>query len=269
MRDPVRPIPSPAAALRGDPRARRFWQGEPDLAPLQRAGQFDPIDLLPGPARDLRGLDRRTRARADGLDGRPSTTEAPSVDGARQLVAATHEPLDAVLGLVCRGPDRGHWSLVRTISLSPQGVLVRLLDLMDPRAEPHDIARGREVMARLIPILGRPGSRRSDRNGPSRGASPLATVGSCVLAPRMVAALSQGANRPSAGGPAPAVELIAPCGPPSGPFARRRTVARIPGELSALTDPNPRVLGLALRPSARTQLLFALGHEGAGRRRTR
>lgn len=273
MKDPVRPIPSPAAALRGEPHARRYWQPDPDPLPTREptgqpvsaaSGDFDPMALLPGPRRDFRGLDRRSQRRAVGLDGRPMAPAADTHLGSHHLVRANHERVDAILGLVGPGKSRPNWALVRTLTLSPHGLLVHLLDLLDPRTDAADLARGREVMARLIPTMGGtlPG-------GSGRCASPLSTVGACVLAPRMVAAWSHGANsatdpgnartHPGPGGSPFAVELVVPCGPPSGAFGRRRTVARIPGELAALTDPNPRVVGIALSPRARTELLISVG----------
>jgi hypothetical protein len=234
MRDPRAPIPSPPA--RPD-----FWRRDaapaaaanPSVAP---ARDFDPTRLL-APRGDLRGIDRREHVRG----GPTASASTP----AGRLVAASHRRLDAVVGLrTAQG-----FALVRTLSLAPTGVLVHLLDLLDPDLDPPLRRRGREVLALLAPSLG----------------TPLATVGTCLLAPRVVADLAAwvAARREGTsterGTPDASLRVGLVIPPRSrGPCPDPRRWVVVDGELSPLVDPDPRVLGVSLSPVRRRQLEVCL-----------
>jgi hypothetical protein len=240
MRDPASPIPSP---LSRSPSADGFWMragppppGSPRdrTAPI-RSQSYDPLRLL-APHED-RGIDRRAGPRDD-----------PRAKSSR-LVATHHVPARAVLAL----RSRAGWALVRTLSLSPQGVLVTLLDLLDRDVEPQERATGRALLARL--------SARSPRtrapHPPLGPTSMLSVVGGCVLARRVVADLaawSASTARSRRGGARSLpVTLVVPS--PRDPDA----LAQIPGDLAPLTDPHPEVLAVVLSPASIARLAEMCG----------
>ncbi|MBA3545763.1 MAG: hypothetical protein H0T76_04700, partial [Nannocystis sp.] len=176
MRDPLAPIPSPAR----DP---GFWQNT--TAPratrlpshLRRSttdDEYSPMRLLGRDQGDTHGLDRRAQRRPSMQT--PATTHE---HGTERLLSAAHRRIDLVLGL---STSHG-WALVRTLSVAPAGLLLHLLDLVDPALGPEHRAAGQLVLRRLAPMLGAP-LRAGSVHEPG---SPLATVGGCLLAPRVVA----------------------------------------------------------------------------------
>jgi hypothetical protein len=263
MRDPRGPIPSPHHQ---GARAAAFWE-KPAPPPLVRddaaeegtgVNEYDPTRLLHGSHADAAGIDRRTRPR----DGGSSHT----VHG---IAATQHKRLDAVLALSATSG----WVLVRTLSLAPNGVLLHLLDLLDPDLEPFERTHGRAMLLRLAPVLGaplRPRHLEAAASGhPSEtGGSMLATVGQCVLARRLIADLScwssrtQGLRSSRAAPTSPlAVSLLVPGRARSGPRTGRAGLTTIPGELLPLTDPKPQVLAVGLVNAAAAQLELALRHQ--------
>jgi hypothetical protein len=242
MRDPLAPIPSPTVSP-------TFW--ETALLPRgTRVGgdepveEFSPLRLLQRDQGDTHGLDRRSRRRVGGQ--RP----APDDHGSARLLSTVHTMRRNLLGL-----STAHgWALVHTLTVAPTGILVHLLDLLNPALNPELRAQGRSLLARLAPLLNAPLRPR----GTHSAGSPLATVGGCLLAPRVVADLSSWASQPSArrgatraGHGAFAVTLLVPS-------ARGSGVVRIEGELVPMTDPQPQVLAVALSPRALAQLGRAL-----------
>ena len=249
MRDPLAPIPSPAR----DP---GFWHGTTTpratrLPQHLRHGdaedEYSPLRLLERNQGDTHGLDRRGRRR--------ESTPAPTAGhGTDRLLSAAHRPLDLVLGL---STSHG-WALVRTLSRAPAGVLLHLLDLLAPDLAPETRAQGQAVLRRLAPLLGAP-LRPGSVHAPG---SPLATVGGCLLAPRVVADLSSWASQPIARRgtsqrrpPSLTVTLLCPHGDarPGAP-ATLHGITCVEGELVPMTDPQPQVLAVALTARALTQL---------------
>ncbi len=199
---------------------------------------------------DTHGLDRRSRARR--------TQAAITEDhGTGRLLSAAHRPVDLIVGL---STSHG-WALVRTLSSAPAGLLLHLLDLLDPALHPALRARGQAVLRRLAPVLGAP-----LRPNVREPGSPLAMVGGCLLAPRVVADLSSFASQPvgrrGTSQRAPAgltVSLLIPGEPtarPTGhpPMPGTSGVICIEAELVPMTDPQPQVLAVALSPRALAQL---------------
>lgn len=242
MRDPLAPIPSPAVSP-------NFW----DTALLPRGTrvggdppveEFEPLRLLQRDQGDTHGLDRRSRRRVGGQLG-----DVPD-HGSARLISAVHTVRRALLGL-----STAHgWALVHTLSVAPTGLLVHLLDLLSPALSPEMRDQGRSLLARIAPQLGAPLRPRATH----RAGSPLATIGGCLLAPRVVADLSSWASQPSARRGASrashgafAVSLLAPASSHAG-------VVRIEGELVPMTDPQPQVLAIALSPRALSELGRAL-----------
>ena len=244
MRDPLAPIPSPSR----DP---GFWQTT--TAPratrlpshLRRGDgddEYAPMRLLGRDQGDTHGLDRRAQRR-------PSMrAPAPAGEhGTERLLSAAHRRLDLILGL---STSHG-WALVRTLSVAPAGLLLHLVDLVDPELGAEHRGRGQAVLRRLAPMLGAP-LRAGAVHEPG---SPLATVGSCLLAPRVVADLSSWASTPvarrgtSTRRPATLTVtlLLAPASARAGIFC-------IEGELVPMTDPQPQVLAVALTGGALARL---------------
>lgn len=166
--------------------------------------------------------------------------------------------------------------MVRTLALAPAGLLVHLFDLMDPELSEDERREGRATFARLCADLGAPASRTprpAGRGSPRVASSPLAAVGSCVLARRVVADLSTWVNgRPDHPSSRAAqdlpVTLVVPCRRQGGSASHigqgrsappRLTLVQIPGTLAPLSDPGPEILAVALSPAARSRLDLALG----------
>jgi hypothetical protein len=249
MRDPLAPIPSPARnpgfwQTTTAPRATRLPShlrlGDDDG---DRDDEYSPMRLLGRDQGDTHGLDRRAQRR-------PSMLAPVATDehGAERLLSAAHRRLDLVLGL---STSHG-WALVRTLSVAPAGLLLHLLDLVDPDLCAGQRARGQAVLRRLAPMLGAP-LRAGAVHEPG---SPLATVGGCLLAPRVVADLSSWASMPvarrgtSTRRPATLTVtlLLAQTGRAgAGIFC-------VEGELVPMTDPQPQVLAVALTGGALTRL---------------
>ncbi len=244
MRDPLAPLPSPAR----DP---GFWQST--TAPratrlpshLRRSttdDEYSPMRLLGRDQGDTHGLDRRAQRRL--LNHAPAITEE---HGTGRLLSAAHRRIDLVLGL---STSHG-WALVRTLSVAPAGLLLHLLDLVDPALEPEHRAAGQIVLRRLAPMLGAP----LRAGSPHEPGSLLATVGGCLLAPRVVADLSSWASKPvarrgtSTRRPATLTVtlLLAQAAGPAG-------IICVEGELVPMTDPQPQVLAVALTGGALAQL---------------
>lgn len=232
MRDPLAPIPSPAVSP-------NFWHSAQVPRSTRVGGEFpveefSPLRLLPRDQGDTHGLDRRARRRDA---SRPEGPREPD-HGAGRLLGAVHTRRRRVLGL-CTAHG---WALVHTLTLAPTGALLHLLDLLDPSL-PDDLRRaGRLLLGRVAPELGAPLRPRAVHEP----GSPLATVGGCLLAPRVVADLSSWASQPLArhGASRPGVFTVTllvpgPCG-----------YERHEGELVPMTDPGPRVLAVALSPHA-------------------
>jgi hypothetical protein len=227
MRDPLAPIPSPARdpgfwQTTSAPRATRLPS---HLRPGAHDDEYAPMRLLGRDQGDTHGLDRRAQRR-------PSMhAPAPGEEhGTDRLLSAAHRRLDLVLGL----STRHGWAIVRTLSMAPAGLL---------------------LLRRLAPMLGAP-LRATTVHEPG---SPLATVGGCLLAPRVVADLSCWASKPvarrgtSTRRPATlTVTLLQLTGMPG-----------IEGELVPMTDPQPQVLAVALTPAALAQLERAAASPGA------
>ncbi|WP_434427948.1 hypothetical protein [Nannocystis pusilla] len=173
MRDPLAPIPSPTVSP-------NFW----DTALLPRGTrvggdepveEFSPLRLLQRDQGDTHGLDRRSRRRGGGqaLDALDH--------GSARLLSSVHTVRRALLGL-----STAHgWALVHTLTVAPTGLLVHLLDLLKPGLNPELRDQGRSLLARIAPLLGAPLRPRAIH----RPGSPLATIGGCLLAPRVVADL--------------------------------------------------------------------------------
>ncbi|MCA9691681.1 MAG: hypothetical protein KC636_18895 [Myxococcales bacterium] len=265
MRDPLAPIPSPErdpgfwqctetptrVRPRERPRVARVGPSTP-----ARDAEYDPLRLLRRNLGDMHGLDRRARRRSHA--GYLDAEHSPIDHGAGRLVSASHRPLDRVLGLA----TAHGWALVHTVSAAPAGLLVRLLDLLDPTLDPGRRRRGRALLAAIAPKLGAPMNPRT-RHGHG---SMLATVGGCLLASRVIADLSTWASHPST--------RRGSCGLPSGAHAielwihateldreiarasadPRAEVLQITGELVPMTDPQPEILAVALPSGALTTL---------------
>ncbi|MBK8263963.1 MAG: hypothetical protein IPK80_21835 [Nannocystis sp.] len=244
MRDPLAPIPAPAA----DP---AFWEcthtpriTRPSLpikseAAAERGLDYQPLRLLRRNEGDTHGLDRRSQRRH-------ALTGAPRIGhGEAQILSAAHAPLDRIFGLT----TAHGWALVRTISLAPAGLLVHHLDLLDPHLAPPRRRAARAALRALSSAL-TAGLHPRALHQPS---SPLALVGGCLLAARVIADLSTWASLPSArrgcaGAPSEVDEVALLCPQGDG-------IARIDGELVPMTDPQPQVLAIALTPAARAALL--------------
>ncbi len=249
MRDPLAPIPSPVS----DP---GFWHGTtiPRATRLPAAmrpadleadaDEYSPLRLLERNRGDTHGLDRRFVAR------REASTQGSDAHGCGRLLSAAHRALDVVLGL---STSHG-WALVRTLTFAPTGILLHLLDLLSPDLRADHRERGQALLGRLAPVLGAP-LRPAAVHSPG---SPLATVGGCLLAPRVVADLSSYASQPvgrrgtSQRRPAAlTVTLLLPT-PGHG------DLICVEGELVPMTDPQPKVLAVALSARALTRLEAAL-----------
>ena len=212
MRDPLGPIPSPAAST---PHAERFWH--PTILPPPPPGTAPD----PGPAEtgDVLGIDRRQG---------PRHGDAPLGSAATAL---DHDPVTPrMLGL----RSRYGWSLCRGLAICPTGLLVRGVDLLDPHQGPDDADEARATLKTLAPALG------ATRRGGTR--SFLGLVCGCVLAPRLLEDLAEwgsglGARRKPT--PIP-VTLLIP----------RPDEIAVEGVLAPLNDPQPDVLGIALDKDA-------------------
>jgi hypothetical protein len=140
-----------------------------------------------------------------------------------RFTAASHRDLPLVLGLGVAG----RWALVKGLSLGPSGVLVHLIDSLDPELDPRDRI-GAHVWMRLARCV-----------SPTRVPSPLWLSTCCVQAPALVAELARRASSQAA----TTVDLVvlasraSPCAPPP---------LRCSGMLAPLCDPSPQVLGIAL-----------------------
>jgi hypothetical protein len=246
MRDPVAPIPSPFAASKT---ARGFWQAtaRPPPPPARHgrgeAPDYDPTALLPMRG-DVRGIDRRTRSRVAGDASTESATGCA-------ITAARHVGVHAFFGL--QTPEG--WALVRSLCMSPTGVLVRLFDPRDPDLDIDEVRVGRSIFRQLAPMLDRHATAASASGSDARVGSPLAAVGGCVLAPRVVADLSGWANgrsaRRSSGQRRPIHVTLVLATRARGAGGRAEgAIARIPGEIVPLNDPRADLLGVALGPDS-------------------
>ena len=126
--------------------------------------------------------------------------------------------------------------------------------LLDPELRREHRARGQALLRRLAPVLGAP-LRPGAVHAPG---SPLATVGGCLLAPRVVADLSCFASQPvgrrgtSQRRPAAlTVTLLLPS-------PDHAEMLCVEGELVPMTDPQPKVLAVALSSRALARLEQAL-----------
>ncbi len=258
MRDPLAPIPSPAR----DP---GFWRTTTTprttrlpahLRAVDDDIEYSPLRLLERNQGDTHGLDRRGRPRHVGTSMR---TEG---HGTGRLLSAAHRPLDAILGL---STSHG-WALVRTLSLAPAGLLLHLYDLVAPDLDAGQRARGQAVLRRLAPVLGAP-----LRPNVREPGSPLALVGGCLLAPRVVADLSSFASQPvgrrGTSQRAPSTLTVSLLIPVETDMVPPRTTAAsevfsgihcIEAELVPMTDPQPQVLAVALSPRALALLELAM-----------
>ena len=259
MRDPLAPIPSPARDpgfwhATTTPRATRLPTHLRGEAPID---EYSPLRLLERNQGDTHGLDRRSRSRASLSP--PVTQDQDQDHGSARLLSGAHRRVDLVLGL---STSHG-WALVRTLSGAPAGLLLHLLDLLDPALPPGLRTRGQGVLRRLAPGLGAP-----LRPTVREPGSPLAMVGGCLLAPRVVADLSSFASQPvgrrGTSQRAPAtltVSLLIPGDaaqlPASGGLLHG--IHCIEAELVPMTDPQPQVLAVALSPRALAQLELASG----------
>lgn len=240
MRDPLAPIPSPTASP-------AFWQAS-EVPRATRVGgdepveEFSPLRLLQRDQGDTHGLDRRSRRR-----DLPKETVDVGAHGCERLLSSVHRARRFLLGL-CTAHG---WALVHTLSVAPAGVLLHLLDLLGPGLTPEQRREGRALLARLAPVLGAPLHPRAIHEP----GSPLATIGGCLLAPRVVADLSIWASQPlarrgaSRAGHTFTVTLLVPAA---------EGVVRIEGELVPMTDPQPHVLAVALSPRGLAELERAL-----------
>jgi len=238
MRDPLAPLPSPTL----DP---SYWECTvaprttlaeypadlfEDLRVLEDETTYEPMRLLGRNLGDTHGIDRRSRRR-HALSG-----ASKGEHGARRLVSAGHRPLRLALGL-----SSAHgWAMVQTISLGATGVLLHLLDLLRRDLDPEIESLGRGALRQLAPLLDAPLHNRAVHGH----GSPMATIGGCLLAPRVLADLSAWASCPSGRrgsscGPSTthAITLLMPS--VDGP-------TRIEGELVPMTDPRPEVVAVSL-----------------------
>ncbi|MEZ4451667.1 MAG: hypothetical protein R3B09_19530 [Nannocystaceae bacterium] len=248
MRDPLAPIPSPSQnpaywECTTTPRtteARYPAVLEVDVEEIAGASEvdvFEPLRLLDRNAGDSLGIDRRSRRR-HGLAQGSATIE----HGGARLISAAHRPLRRVLGLT----SAHGWALVHTLSITATGVLVHLLDLLRGDLDDELALHGRGALRRLAPVLPAPIRPRAIHPH----GSPLATVGGCILAPRVIADLSSWASHPTSRrgsslepSTAHAVTLLMPT-------ADGEPILRMRAELVPMTDPQPEVLALALSPLA-------------------
>ena len=223
MRDPLRPIPAPSSST--------FWQGQAAPPPSSRAGAaFDPMSLLRGRESDALGLDRRAHRRA------ANSPSDEARDRGQALVRAAHTQIQGVMGLC----SPGGWALVRAISLAPQGILLRHLDATERKLEPELRAMINTALRSLSPVLGAP-------RGPASQAtsSPLANLGTHLLGRKVV---SDAAAWSLDDAEALEVDLVLPgLGVSHGVAGgQARSLARVSGRLSALNDPDPKMLAVAL-----------------------
>lgn len=309
MRDPRGPIPHPQLESHywrtvRPPRPRAEARGSDDASEIA----YDPTQLLPPHDRseDL-GIDRRQVVRAeleaiesieaeidettfdlvDEVDGAPREP-VHRLDHARRsacVLTGAHRRFDALLGL----RSAAGWALVRTISLSPNGVLLRVVDPCDPGLDRPLRLRARAALARL-------GQSFADVDGPpdptaafDQPGSMLATVGTCLLSRRVVADVSRwshsaahkAAQRTSSvvnHRPHLEVELVVPPALPQGGRRHMRVsvgadalstgraaAPRFTGRVVPLNDPSDLVLAVALEPAQRARL--EAGLRGLGPRR--
>lgn len=283
MRDPRAPIPHPQLE-------RDYWRTVRPPRPVADPASgrpheiaYDPTQLI-AEAGDPLGIDRRTTPRCDDTDAleleSPESCEGVEDASMRTacVLAGAHKRFDAILGL----RTAAGWALVRTISFSPNGVLVRVLDPCDPGLDVPLRVRARAALARLGPGFADVDD--ADPNPIVHG-SMLATVGACLLSERVVADLSRWTHRPrgrraASSTAAPRrhlrVELVVPpptprggrvhmsVDPPLGPEAPTRASApRFEGRLVPLNDPSELVLAVAMR----AEHLFALENILRGPRR--
>ncbi len=267
MRDPLAPIPSPGSD---------YWsRSAPPPPPQRQADTTDPHDVLTRLGHDAHALDRRAGPRHTPPPApRHATAEAsslfhpPSLPTPAPIVEPEPDPpaLETLghakisLFLALRSP-RGA-ALVRTLAVSPRGVLLQQVGPGQHGLSEGDRARCRAAVASLSPVFselcssGRPGVR-------GVVSSPLATVGGVLLGRRVVADLCawQSAVRRRGRAASIGVSLYLPplrtrsaATQPavgSGPHLRLRNLERLDGQLAPLNDPQPGVLAIALdRPDA-------------------
>jgi hypothetical protein len=237
MRDPRHPIPSP----KQDP---DYWtRPSPPPAPwtladpVEDPSRYDPTRLLRPRRGDNLGIDRRNTPRVRGeFDPAP----------ADQLISSNHRRLDAVLGL---RTTQG-FAVVRGLTMAQSGILIHLLDLLDPELDQPLRVRGQRVLAGLAPLLGAP-----DRPGRITASSPLATVGTCLLAKRVVADIAawaspDNASEPTSRAPSTRALTVGVVVPPSA----HNPMSIVEGELVALNDPNPQVLAVSMTAQSLARL---------------
>lgn len=252
MRDPLAPIPSPKQdpaywECTTTPRTTEARYPESvaveleEIAARDEIDVFEPLRLLDRSAGDSLGIDRRSRRR-HGLAQGSATID----HGGGRLISAAHRPLRRVLGLT----SAHGWALVQTLSITATGVLVHLLDMMRGDLDDELSMLGRAALRRLAPILAAPIRPRAIHPH----GSPLATVGGCILAPRVIADLASWASHPTSRrgssqepSTAHAVTLLMPT-------ADGQPLLRMRAELVPMTDPQPEVLALALSPAALVRL---------------
>lgn len=156
--------------------------------------------------------------------------------------AQAHHAFDHVVGL---WTSRG-WALVRTLSVCPSGVLLRLLDVLDPQTPDELRRRGQRALHGLSSIFG---ATNPEASAPKT--SLLAHVGACLLARRAVHEASLYSKRP---GEAACIIV---------PRNHRSVPVNVCGVLSPLNDPDPATLAVALDPPGRTRLCAAVEHGAA------
>lgn len=287
MRDPRGPIPHPQLESHywrtvrpprrpSKPADRSAGSGDP------REIAYDPTQLLAPADRgaDL-GIDRRQMPRpeleelAEELTDELANNDAAPRPRPTCVLTGAHRRFDALLGL----RSAAGWALVRTISLSPNGVLLRVIDPCDPGLDGPLRLRARAALARLGPVFAEGDTARAGAG------SMLATVGACLLSQRVVADVARwGQRRTTAGSPSSkstarphlAVELVVPPSVPPGgrrhmrvapaPALAAAAPTRITGTVVPLNDPSDLVLAVALTPQRRAQLDDAL--RGARDRRS-
>jgi hypothetical protein len=258
MRDPLRPIPAPSSTS--------YWDAcAPPPAPASRPQvqpddrQFDPMGLIRDRENDSLGLDRRATRRRTPQQDDPALLA--SEGRGQALVRAAHEAMEGMLAL-CTSAG---WALVQTLTLSPQGLLLRHVDALDRDLQPETRVQMSRALRSLSPVLGAP--ERELRRG---GSSPLANLGTHLLGARVVAdaaSWSHAGNAHPRARTSLEVSLLLPPRTVGTGVSRLTNAAQLPrfeGRLSSLNDPDPRVLAVALERRAVDALRLQLRGHRAG-----
>lgn len=201
-------------------RGGKTWNALPPVP-----GRAHPHPHTPPPE-----IDRRQHRREDELHW------------VRSGPAQAHHAFDHVVAL---WTTRG-WALVRTLSVCPSGVLLRLLDVLDPDTPAELRQRGQRALLGLSSVFGA-----TNPAEPSPKTSLLAHVGACLLARRAVHEASLFSKRP---GEAACIIV---------PRTHRSLPINVDGVLCPLNDPDPATLAVALDPPGRTRLCAAIDSSAA------